>query len=89
MLAGEKPNIFPLDFSDRSLVDVGLYPIYVAVALFGEPASASYDPVIVRTGIDWGRTCCVAYQGFPVMVGQFKVYTSALAEVYGEGSWER
>ena len=39
VLAGEVPNIFSLDFSGGSLVDVGVYPVSFAVALFGAPKS--------------------------------------------------
>lgn len=39
VLAGEVPNIFSLDFSGGSLVDVGVYPVSFAIALFGAPKS--------------------------------------------------
>ena len=54
VLTGSTPNIFSLEFSGGSLVDIGVYPISAAVALFGVPHQASYDPVIVRTGADGG-----------------------------------
>lgn len=39
VLSGEVPNIFSLDFSGGSLVDVGVYAVSFAVALFGAPKS--------------------------------------------------
>jgi len=85
VLAGSTPNIFSLDFSGGSLVDIGVYPISAAVALFGVPRQASYDPVIVRTGVDGGGPVVLRYDGFAVAISQSKVYTStAPSEVYGE-----
>jgi predicted dehydrogenase len=85
VLAGSIPNIFSLDFSGGSLVDIGVYPISAAVALFGVPRQASYDPVIVRTGVDGGGPIVLRYEGFAVAISQSKVYTSAApSEVFGE-----
>ena len=41
VLAGEEPNIFSLKFSGGSLVDIGVYPVSLAVALFGPPQKSS------------------------------------------------
>jgi predicted dehydrogenase len=85
VLTGSTPNIFSLEFSGGSLVDIGVYPISAALALFGVPRQVSYDPVIVRTGVDGGGPVVLRYDGFAVMIGQSKVYTSAApSEVYGE-----
>ena len=85
VLAGSNPNIFSLEFSGGSLVDIGVYPISASVALFGVPRHASYDAVIVRTGVDGGGPVVLRYEGFSVAISQSKVYTSAApSEVYGE-----
>ena len=36
-LQGEEPNIFSSTFSGGALVDLGVYPLFLAVGLFGEP----------------------------------------------------
>ena len=85
VLAGETPNIFSLDFSGGSLVDIGVYPVSFAVALFGPPKSQIYVPFICQTGVDGGGVVILRYEGFGVQINQSKCYTStAPCEVYGE-----
>lgn len=85
VLAGETPNIFSLDFSGGSLVDIGVYCISAAIALFGPPRLATYKPVMVSTGADGGGPILLEYEGFGVAIQQSKCYTSSAAsEVYGE-----
>lgn len=85
VLNGEMPNIFSLDFSGGSLVDIGVYPITFAVALFGLPKAQTYVPFITRTGVDGGGVIVLRYEGFGVQINQSKGYTSsAPCEVYGE-----
>jgi predicted dehydrogenase len=85
VLAGETPNIFSLDYSGGSLVDIGVYAIAFAVALFGKPQSVSYKPVIVKTGVDGGGHVMLNYETFGVHADQSKCYTSvAPTEIFGE-----
>ncbi|OCL06779.1 oxidoreductase-like protein [Glonium stellatum] len=85
VLRGETPNIFSLDFSGGSLVDLGVYPISAAVALFGPPKAQQYFPVMIRTGADGGGVVLLQYDGFAVSMNASKIYTStAPSEIYGE-----
>ena len=85
VLAGETPNIFSLDFSGGSLVDVGVYPVTAAVTLFGAPKQQTYVPFIARTGVDGGGVIVLRYDGFGVQINNSKGYTStAPCEVYGK-----
>jgi predicted dehydrogenase len=85
VLKGEVPNIFNLDFSGGSLVDLGVYPISAAVDLFGAPKSSAYYPVMIATGADGGGTIVLRYEGFTVSILASKIYTStAPSEVFGE-----
>lgn len=85
VLAGKEPNIFSLNHSGGSLVDIGVYPVTFAVALFGAPKSQTYVPFICRTGVDGGGVIILAYEGFGVQINHAKCYTStAPCEVYGE-----
>ncbi|KAK8206611.1 hypothetical protein M8818_004445 [Zalaria obscura] len=85
VLAGEVPNIFNLSFSGGSLVDIGVYPIAFAVALFGKPKSQTYSPYICPTGVDGGGFITLNYGAFAVQINQSKCYTStAPTEIYGE-----
>ena len=85
VLKGEVPNIFSLEFSGGSLVDVGVYPVCFAVALFGKPESQVYAPFMCKTGVDGGGVIILRYDGFGVQINNSKGYTSsAPCEVYGE-----
>ncbi|QIW99617.1 hypothetical protein AMS68_005135 [Peltaster fructicola] len=85
VLAGERPNIFTLDFSGGSLVDVGVYPVTFAVTLFGQPISQTYAPFVCRTGVDGGGMIILKYKDFGVQINNSKVYKStAPTEIYGE-----
>ena len=76
VLAGETPNIFSLDFAGGSLVDLGVYPISAAIALFGKPNAQSYAPVTIRTGADGGGVVVLKYDDFAVQINASKIYTS-------------
>jgi len=85
VLAGETPNIFSLEFSGGSLVDIGVYPVTFAVALFGRPKAQTYVPAICRTGVDLGGMGILHYDGFGVQINNAKGYASAApCEIYGE-----
>lgn len=85
VLNGEVPNIFSLQFGGGSLVDVGVYPVTFAVALFGAPKAQTYVPYICKTGVDGGGVIVLRYETFGVQINNSKVYTtSAPCEVYGE-----
>ena len=85
VLNGDTPNIFSLEFSGGSLVDVGVYPVCFAVALFGKPQSQVYAPFLCKTGVDGGGVIILRYEGFGVQINNSKGYTSAAPnEVYGE-----
>lgn len=85
VLAGEVPNVFSLDFSGGCLVDIGVYPIAFAVALFGKPKNQTYAPYICATGADAGGFITLNYDDFAVQINQSKCFTSsAPTEFYGE-----
>jgi predicted dehydrogenase len=63
-LAGEEPNIFSTKYSGGSLVDLGVYPINLAVSLFGEPQETQYHAVKLHNGIDGAGTLILKYKGF-------------------------
>lgn len=88
VLAGEHPppNTFSPDFSGGALVDVGVYPISAAVALWGKPKAVSYAPFICSTGVDGGGFGVLQYEGFPVQISCSKVWTATngACEIYGE-----
>lgn len=44
VLAGEKPNVFSLEFAGGCLQDINFYNLYFNIALFGKPEKAVYYP---------------------------------------------
>ncbi|WP_231637158.1 Gfo/Idh/MocA family protein [Microbacterium sp. No. 7] len=52
VLAGETPNIFDPALAGGALLDLGVYPLSAAVALFGEPHTVTGLQVPIATGVD-------------------------------------
>lgn len=84
-LDGEEPNIFSAEYSGGALVDLGVYPLYLAVALFGKPNKANYHPVLLRSGVDGSGTLVLEYNGFVCTILCSKVsHSTILCEIHGE-----
>lgn len=85
VLAGEEPNVFSLKFAGGVLMDLGIYPVYTAVALFGEPKEALYFPQKIVTGVDGIGTAIFRYDTFDLTILMSKNAVSSYeAEIYGE-----
>lgn len=85
VLAGEEPNVFSLDFAGGALMDLGIYPIYTAVALFGEPIESHIHARKIRTGVDGIATVIFSYDSFDLTILTGKIATSsAEVEIFGE-----
>jgi len=84
-LQGEEPNIFSSTYSGGALVDLGVYPLYLAIGLFGEPQKVTYYPVILRSGVDGSGTLILEYQDFVCTILCSKISDSVLpCEIQGE-----
>ncbi|WP_442761055.1 Gfo/Idh/MocA family protein [Paucilactobacillus nenjiangensis] len=84
VLAGERPNVFTLDFAGGALYDLGVYPVYAAVALFGEPESVVYFPTLIETGADGKGVAVLGYENFEVTLNFGKTANSHMpSEIYG------
>nr|WP_252727567.1 Gfo/Idh/MocA family oxidoreductase [Colwellia sp. C2M11] len=46
------PNTFLPEFANGALIDIGIYPLYPVVALWGEPDTISAQGVKLETGVD-------------------------------------
>lgn len=83
VLAGEEPNIFSLKFSGGSLADLGVYPVYAAVAFFGKPHSVHHFARKVATGVDGIGTAILRYANFDVTIQHGKIGDAFLpSEIY-------
>ena len=84
-LQGEDPNIFSAKYSGGALVDLGVYPLYLAVGLFGEPKQVTYHPVLLRSGVDGSGTLVLTYGEFICTILCSKISHSELpCEIHGE-----
>jgi predicted dehydrogenase len=84
-LKGEEPNIFSAVFSGGALVDLGVYPLFLAVALFGKPEKTAYHPVMLRSGVDGSGTLVLQYKGFVCTILCSKIAHSTIpCEIHGE-----
>jgi predicted dehydrogenase len=79
------PNVFSPKFAGGALQDMGIYVVYDALALFGEPEEALYKPVMLATGVDGSGTGILRYADFDVTLLTSKTYASCQrSEICGE-----
>ncbi|GAB6261962.1 Gfo/Idh/MocA family protein [Photobacterium sp. 53610] len=84
-LNGENPNTFNPEFSNGSLMDIGVYPLSVAIALFGEPMSFTAQGTLLDSGVDAHGTLVLHYGDFDAVISHSKVSDSMLpCELQGE-----
>lgn len=60
-LAGELPNIFNPDLETGGFMDLGVYCVYPALALFGKPESFHIEILPVKSGVDGGGALTLNY----------------------------
>lgn len=86
VLNGEEPypNIFTLKYAGGALMDLGVYAVYGAVTMFGQPQSVVYYPTLCKTGVDAKGVAILNYDQFSVTLNFGKTANSHLpSEVYG------
>lgn len=84
-LNGEEPNVFSLKYAGGALVDLGVYPIFTAAALFGEPKSTYYIAKKLNTGVDGSGTLVLEYEDFNCTVFVSKISPTQLpSEIQGD-----
>ena len=72
-LEGETPNIFRSDLCAGGLMDMGVYSVYPAVYLFGEPLKVDAHAVFMRTGADGAGAALLGYNDNAVSLGWSKM----------------
>ena len=83
--AGELPNAFNPDFAGGSLMDLGFYPVSLAVHLFGAPRSIVATGVLLDSGADGQGTVVLGYDGLEVVCVHSKITPTGLgSEISGE-----
>ena len=80
---GEALNTFKPEFSNGSLMDLGVYCLYPIVALFGKPKQIKALAAVIPDGVDGVGTLIMQYEGFVVTLNYSKVSTSYLPCEFG------
>lgn len=77
------PNIFNLEFAGGTLMDIGIYPLYVALDLFGMPQAVKYHAVKGENGVDLFGTAILKYQNAQISIFMSKsVHSNLVNEIY-------
>ena len=81
--AGKNPNIFTTKFSGGALYDLGVYTVYDAVVLFGQPETVCYDAEFLDSGVDSSGSLTLGYPNFDVNIIIGKTKNSYMSsEIY-------
>ena len=83
LLTGETPNVFSDRFAGGALMDLGIYPLYATVRLFGKAKDTSYQGQQLDNSIDLNGDGILFYPDFQVHIKAGKNITSNLpCEIY-------
>lgn len=83
-LANKNPNVFNPKFAGGAVEDLGVYPVYAALDLFGMPLDSHYYATKLENGADGRGTAILSYADFDVTLIFGKNSNSYLAsEIYG------
>ncbi|MCI5718443.1 MAG: Gfo/Idh/MocA family oxidoreductase [Alistipes sp.] len=78
-------NAFRPELSNGAIMDIGVYAIYPAVALFGRPQSVEAQGVVLSSGADGQGAVNMLYDGMNATVLYSKISDSLLqSEIEGE-----
>lgn len=84
-LAGENPNTFNPQFSNGSIMDIGVYPLNFAIGLWGTPKQLQASAYVLASGVDGHGSVLMNYGEFDVVIWHSKVSDSIIAsEIQGE-----
>ena len=83
LLAGNTPNVFSNRFAGGALMDLGIYPLYAAIRLFGNPTRATYQAQQLDNSIDLNGDGILSYPDYQVHIKAGKNINSNLpCEIY-------
>lgn len=83
LLAGQTPNVFSDRFAGGALMDLGIYPLYSAVRLFGKAQDATYQAQQLDNSMDLNGDGILLYPDFQIHIKAGKNITSNLpCEIY-------
>lgn len=83
LLTGDTPNVFSDRFAGGALMDLGIYPLYASIRLFGKPHDANYVAQQLENSIDLNGDGILFYPDYQVHIKAGKNITSNLpCEIY-------
>ena len=83
--SGDVPNVFSKEYAGGALMDLGVYPLSMAIDLFGEPRDIDYHPVLLDNGVDGSGTLVLTYGDFIVTILCSKIAQATIpSEIHGE-----
>jgi predicted dehydrogenase len=70
-----------------SVPDIGIYPIFVALYLFGNPTEIKVTSIPAPTGTDWTTSILLKHKGekISMLISSFQMVLDNEARIYGEG----
>lgn len=84
-LRNENPTTFRRELSNGSIMDLGVYPLSIVLALFGRPTSITAHANLLETEVDASFQAILSYDGFSVLVASSKASdTKLVSEISGE-----
>lgn len=86
-LQGKRPNTFDVSLANGAIMDMGVYNLQLAVALFGRPEKVTATGVLLEEGlgVDAISTVILGYSGFECVCMTSKVHSTHLqSEIGGE-----
>ena len=82
---GELPNIFNPCMATGGLMDLGIYPLYLALDLFGKPKTLAASAGLLSTGADGFGCCILNYEDKQVVITYSKTGQSHIgSEILGD-----
>ena len=79
--AGELPNAFDPSLSNAALMDIGVYPIALLVALFGLPDEVKSESIFLENGFEGAGEVICRYPGMLATVSYSKITDSVSPSV--------
>jgi predicted dehydrogenase len=78
-------NAFNPEFSNGALMDIGIYCVYPAVALFGEPKQIQATSYMLESGVDGEGSILLTYDEMDAVIMYSKITNSYVpSEIQGE-----
>lgn len=82
---GERPNTFLPEFANGALVDLGVYPLYLLIALWGAPNSVQASGILLETGVDGAGDVLLNYTDKQAVISYSKISQGDnITEIQGE-----